>query len=575
MRIPIILWSLLVATTALAAPPDPPGLRDVGKRYIVKLKDTARGAQAVHDAGGAVALVLPEQRALAAYLPEQALRGLRNNPHVELVEEDPVREPLGEASPFGLAAVQANLLTDVAGADVTVCVIDSGYALGHEDLQQTNVTGSNDLGTGNWYEDTCGHGTHVAGTIAALANGKGVVGVNPNGNVHLHVVKVFAGGTDGCGWAYSSTLVAALQKCRDAGADVVNMSLGGAGGSTTEQAAFDAALQAGVLSFAAAGNAGTTAVSYPAGYGSVVSVAAVDEANAIASFSQQNSDVEVAGPGVDVLSTIPGAGSHAEVSIGTAGFVGKALTGAAVTTTSGVAGALTDGGLCTSVGAWSGKVVLCARGTNTFLQKVQNAAAGGARAALVANNVTGLLSGTLNGTSTIPAISLRKADGDLLRATRLGQTAVVVNVASDAAWRYGYKSGTSMATPHVVGVAALTWSNARTATAAQLREALAATAKDLGAVGRDVATGYGLVQAKAAADLLRAQTTPVCSPTTSVESQCENGADDDCDGAIDDADADCAQGMCMLGDRGAACVTSADCCAPLSCGGKRNRKTCR
>jgi serine protease len=76
------------------------------------------------------------------------------------------------------------------------------------------VTGTNDSGTGNWFEDTCGHGTHVAGTVAALSNNVGVLGVNSNGSINVHIEKVFDGSD--CAWTYSSNLITALNRCRNA-----------------------------------------------------------------------------------------------------------------------------------------------------------------------------------------------------------------------------------------------------------------------------------------------------------------------------------------------------------------------
>jgi subtilisin family serine protease len=114
-----------------------------------------------------------------------------------------------------------------------VCIIDSGYDRGHEDLSGgANVTGEFDSVSGWWYTDENSHGTHVAGTIAALNNaGKGVVGVNSNGTLKLHIVKVFGAN----GWAYSSTLASAANKCKAAGANVISMSLGGSFSNKTEQ----------------------------------------------------------------------------------------------------------------------------------------------------------------------------------------------------------------------------------------------------------------------------------------------------------------------------------------------------
>jgi serine protease len=98
------------------------------------------------------------------------------------------------------------------------------------------------------------------------------VGVTP-GTVQLYIVRVF--GDDGA-WAYSSTLVDASNRCRDAGANIISMSLGGTFSSRTERTAFDNHYANGILPIAAAGNDGNTRTSYPAGYGSVVSVAAID-----------------------------------------------------------------------------------------------------------------------------------------------------------------------------------------------------------------------------------------------------------------------------------------------------------
>src|SRR5687767_12874564 len=257
-------------------------------RYIVKFRaGRAAAGQAVLRAGGAqVVLALDPQNAAAARIPAAALAGLSRNPNIEYIEADVIREPYAwsnvssgsEVIPYGIQMVQANKVASPNAADVVLCIIDSGYSNEHADLRDTNVTAKlTDSGSGAWNKDSCGHGSHVAGTIAAIAgNSTGVVGANPG--VSLHIVKVFGNDSlveDGsCNWTYSSNLVNALNSCTAYGANVVSMSLGGGAKSRTEESAFANANAAGVLSIAAAGNAGNGSTSYPAGYASVMSVAA-------------------------------------------------------------------------------------------------------------------------------------------------------------------------------------------------------------------------------------------------------------------------------------------------------------
>ncbi|EKE77049.1 S8 family serine peptidase [Gallaecimonas xiamenensis] len=242
-----------------------------------------------------------------AQLNAKQLALLKKDPAVEYIEVDPKRHLMAEQVPYGITMVQADQLSDSAIANRKVCIVDTGYSLGHEDLPNSGITGNDGYGgydTGNWYDDGNGHGTHVAGTITAIGgNNVGVVGVSDSGNIGLHIVKVF---NNSGNWAYGSDLVAAIQQCEAAGANVISMSLGGGGSSTTERNAMDSAYNDGVLIVAAAGNDGNSSLSYPASYNNVVSVAAVDSSGTRASFSQYNSQVEISGPGVGVRSTVPG-----------------------------------------------------------------------------------------------------------------------------------------------------------------------------------------------------------------------------------------------------------------------------
>lgn len=489
----------------------PASAADDGARYIVAFKAGKghAGRQALTQARGLLRHEVQGQDAVSADLPAAALKTLQNNPHVDYIEEDVKRYPLGGSSastgapyalgqqvPYGIKLVQADQLPDTYAANRKVCIIDSGLAATHEDLAGNSMTGEYDSGTGWWYTDENHHGTHVAGTIAALNNaGIGVVGVNANRQIKLHIVKVF--GADA--WAYSSTLATAANKCAAAGANVISMSLGGSRSNKTEQRAFDSLAAKGILSIAAAGNAGTTALSYPAGYSSVVSVAAIDEARLWASFSQYNSKVELAAPGVNVLSTVPpGAGSSSSLSVGSSVYAPGGMDGSPRLSAS---APLADFGLGGAVNtAMAGKICLIQRGSYDFATKVLNCQNSGGVGAVVYNNLAGGYGGTLGTTVTsIPSVTASDTEGAQLKL-QLGQAASLAVSAAN----YAFYDGTSMATPHVSAVAALVWSYFPSCSAGQLRTSLNNSAEDLGAAGRDTKYGYGLVRAKAAYDRIKA-----------------------------------------------------------------------
>jgi subtilisin family serine protease len=473
-------------------------------RVIAAYKEGQRAAaaRALSMAGAEVHYDFAALRGYAVSVPAVSLEGLSRNPAFDYIEEDAKRYPLtyqaGETAPYGLGNVQADLVSDAGTGNVTVCVIDSGLDVNHSDHNLgigTRIRGHNDpSGAGNWSTDESHHGTHVAGTIAALNNGSGIVGVAPNGVLNLFIVKVF--GADG--WTYSSTLIDALAQCKAGRAPntrlIVSMSLGGSLKNRFEDSAFATAYSEGHLSIAAAGNDGNNRVSYPAGYASVISVAAVDSSNTWATFSQYNSDVELSAPGVGVLSTVPvGTGRNSSVSANSATVPSSPMDGSAVgTSTASLVDCGTGEAQCSNAG---GKICLIQRGTNTFAEKVANCESGGGSAAIIYNNVAGMLYGTLGGAATnIPSVGISDVDGASLKS-RLGTASVSVN-ATD----FAFFDGTSMATPHVSGVAALVWGQPDTTkcTNAQIRSALTGSARDLGVAGRDSYYGYGLVQAQAA-----------------------------------------------------------------------------
>ena len=205
---------------------------------------------------------------------------------------------------------------------ITVAVVDTGIDQAHPDLSGKTVAcaGARSFGlfglvggdptivSGRCADDN-EHGTHVSGTIAAVANnGVGVAGVAPPAQIAS--CKALSSLGSGSTTAVANCITWAAQQ----GAPVISLSLGG-GSSTTLQQAVQRAYDGGrgSLIVAAAGNDGNATLNYPAAYPEVVSVAATDRNDQRASFSNANADVEVAAAGVDVLSTLPG-GGYGELS---------------------------------------------------------------------------------------------------------------------------------------------------------------------------------------------------------------------------------------------------------------------
>ncbi|MGY0617779.1 S8 family serine peptidase, partial [Vibrio sp. FJH11] len=286
-----------------------------------------------------------------------------------------------------------------------------------------------DSGTGNWDENGGPHGTHVAGTIGAADNGFGIIGMAPG--VPMHIVKVF----NSDGWGYSSDLAYAAEKCADAGANIINMSLGGGAPTTAEESAFKTFTNNGGLVLAAAGNDGNDVLSYPAGYQSVMMIGANDNNDQIADFSQfpectvvyngkkgKNSQeiidstcVEVTAGGVNTLSTYPA--DMAATSVLATGEQVIASSGFTYSAQGDVSGEVHYMGLGNAVDTdANGKICLMDRGEITFDEKVLNCETSGGIGAVVVNNVSGMLNGTLGETTTtsIPAVGADLKDRALL-----------------------------------------------------------------------------------------------------------------------------------------------------------------
>ena len=510
--------SLITVATSLALGLSVSNATD-NERYIVTYKDNQgkQGRAAMLNQGGRSALKLSRHNAEAAYLSSQAVTALKKNKHIKHIELDAKRYPLAiynddpgdpmtqQITPYAVYQSEANQVTFDAGAGMKVCVIDSGLDNSNTDFNWANITGDNDPGTGNWDEHGGPHGTHVAGTVGAADNNFGVIGMAPG--VAMHIIKVF----NADGWGYSSDLAHAADKCTQAGANIITMSLGGGRPTSAEETAFQTFSDAGGLVLAAAGNDGNTTRSYPAGYSSVMMIGANDADNNIASFSQfpscttgrgrkatkdETICVEVTAGGVDTLSTYP-AGL---ATVATASADGNAVEASAMENLGSASGDTHFMGTAESTDSGAnGKICVIDRGNISFHDKVANCENSGGIGAIIINNEPGMLFATLgtSNSTSIPAVGTALED----RTGLVNATSATVSVtASD----YGYLSGTSMATPAVAGVAALIWSNHPSCNGTDIRNALKATADDQGASGHDVYFGHGIVKAAAANAYLQA-----------------------------------------------------------------------
>jgi thermitase len=214
----------------------------------------------------------------------------------QFVPDDPLW--LGQWGPQKIEADWA-WNTTVGTSSLLVAVIDTGVDYNHPDLAANCVP----LGY-DWVNndtdpiDDNGHGTHCAGIIAAVLN-------NHEGIAGLAQVKIMAEkGLDAGGSGYTSDLANAIVHATDQGAKIISMSWGGYGRSQTLHEAVQYAYSKGMLLVAAAGNDGITQELYPAAFDEVIAVAATDEDDSPAYFSNHGNWIELAAPGVNILSTI-------------------------------------------------------------------------------------------------------------------------------------------------------------------------------------------------------------------------------------------------------------------------------
>lgn len=213
----------------------------------------------------------------------------------------PKPQPL-EVLPWGIDRIDAELAWAITTADpIKTAIVDTGIDVSHPDLKDNIKGGMSAVQYTASYNDDNGHGTHVAGIVAALDNTIGIIGVGPK--INLYAVKVL----DRRGSGYLSDVIEGLDWAINNGIQVVNMSLGASANVLSFQEAVQRVNAAGIVQVAAAGNSGGSVI-YPAAYPEVIAVSATDDTDTIASWSSRGPEVDLAAPGVSIYSTYKGSG---------------------------------------------------------------------------------------------------------------------------------------------------------------------------------------------------------------------------------------------------------------------------
>jgi subtilisin len=316
VRLFVLLLVVSILASSVATIGAAPGPQSARVKVLIAFTRQPGPAQEalVRGIGGTIRYSYHLVPAIAATVPEQAIEGLRRNPNVTAVDLDgqvwAIDAELDNA--WGVKHIGAGTVHDTGnkGSGVSVAIIDSGIDDTHPDLDANYAGGWDFVNDDPDPQDDYGHGTHVAGTVAAEDNdlAGSVVGVAPEATLYgLKVLNANGAGN----W---SDIIAAVEWCIDPSnpdVDVANLSLGTSlNPGATAEAAFANAEAQGLVIVAAAGNSGNPpgrgdSVIYPARWDSVIAVAATDSSDKRARWSSTGDQVELAAPGVAVYSTWP------------------------------------------------------------------------------------------------------------------------------------------------------------------------------------------------------------------------------------------------------------------------------
>ncbi|KMM39392.1 S8 family peptidase [Guptibacillus hwajinpoensis] len=240
----------------------------------------------------------------------EAIKVLEENSSVEYAEPNSMfhanhvpNDPFYKTKQYAPQKVKAEQAWDVtqSNSSIKIAVIDTGVDYNHPDLAGKVVKGYDFADNDNDPMDEHYHGTHVSGIAAANTNnGIGIAGLSPNASILA--VRVL----DESGSGSLDDVAQGIRYAADQGAQVINLSLGGILGSQTLKDAVNYAWNKGSVVVAAAGNESSPKPSYPAYYSNAIAVAATDQNDTIAYYSNYGTWVDIAAPGSSVYSTMPG-----------------------------------------------------------------------------------------------------------------------------------------------------------------------------------------------------------------------------------------------------------------------------
>jgi serine protease len=400
-----------------------------------------------------------------------------------------------EIVPWGIEMIQADQLP-IGPYPVKVCIADTGYGLGHPDLPNRSsgrLTGDDAVSklgdVWPWSIDFNGHGTHLAGTIAALGNNK--IGVKGAGNIPLHITRSLDDKSSG----FESDVIDAIDQCIAAGAKIINLSLGGDVMTDRSKAKYDDVVnKLGIMVVAASGNQGLNKHAYPASHPAVISVSAVYQWKNYWEGSNYSDQVELSAPGHNIISTTTTLSAVHTIDYS---FTAIQITGSRTRERSSILFNCGAGNtVCTKPQTLkSGGICIMSKDRTPLRTMILNCQRSGALGAVIFEANAALQQSAYSARVDIPAVVVNTDIGITLMNYEGTRVSIGFHESDQPEWTYASFQGTSMAVPHVAAAAALVWSYFPSCTNHEIRFALAITAEDRGMSGCDMDYGHGIVQA--------------------------------------------------------------------------------